>query len=63
MLIYVRTLLYLFNAVQLCRQLSTFCDSYLKSIAETEVTFVKDQSKSYFQIISQGNVSLFSKSH
>ena len=41
-----------------CRQLSTFCDSYVKSIAETEVNLFKDFSKGYFQIISQGNVSL-----
>ena len=39
------------------RQLVTFCDSYMRSIADSELAIVKENLKQYFRIISQGNVS------
>jgi len=49
--------MHLFNTVLFYRQLSTFCDSYIKSIAVTEVNLIKQHSVDLFQLISQGNVS------
>ena len=55
---YVFMYMHVFDVVGLCRQLSAFCDSYVKSIAETEVNHFKDYSRDYFLTISQGNVRL-----
>ncbi|XP_065885731.1 neurobeachin-like isoform X3 [Dysidea avara] len=40
------------------KQLVTFCDSYMRSIADSELDIVKESFKQYFQIISQGNQTM-----